>query len=304
MRYYLNCHTAGAVMDNAADSQLVWRQLKTRYPGKFFHGCVSHGLRLLIEDVFGSGRSPEPPAVSSVATPDHVNASGDSHPFSELRQLVENCRVVAMLLQQDEQTSAELTRRLELEGGDSRILQFPRKNDWYRLRSGLDSFLGALGALGRILAEPSFVTEAPIYLQGQRVFVTNTVLHPEFMASLQKAIAILDPINGLLAHFEDAAVPCSEVFASFAKTLPDALSKVVGLTDRERSHLLLLNQSRFNLMYGDAHGIAYLLDPRYVGEGLSVEIRKNIEDLVFDFPLDSPGNGGELPAEASKIGEK
>ena len=37
-------------------------------------------------------------------------------------------------------------------------------------------------------------------------------------------------------------------------------------------------------MYGDAHGVAYLLDPRYLGEGMDRKLRKEIEDFIFEFP--------------------
>jgi hypothetical protein len=37
-------------------------------------------------------------------------------------------------------------------------------------------------------------------------------------------------------------------------------------------------------MYGDAHGVAYVLDPRYLGDRMSRTLRKEIEDFIFNFP--------------------
>jgi hAT family C-terminal dimerisation region len=34
-------------------------------------------------------------------------------------------------------------------------------------------------------------------------------------------------------------------------------------------------------MYGDAHGIAYVLDPRYLGEGMSRSAQEEVEDIIF-----------------------
>jgi hypothetical protein len=40
-------------------------------------------------------------------------------------------------------------------------------------------------------------------------------------------------------------------------------------------------------MYGNAHGIAFLLDPQYLGVGMSVEMRLKIEDLIVAHPSEA-----------------
>jgi hypothetical protein len=37
-------------------------------------------------------------------------------------------------------------------------------------------------------------------------------------------------------------------------------------------------------MYGDAHGVPYVLDPRYLGDRMLCSLRKEIEDSIFNFP--------------------
>jgi hypothetical protein len=36
-------------------------------------------------------------------------------------------------------------------------------------------------------------------------------------------------------------------------------------------------------MYGDAHGVDYILDPRYIGDGMSQQVSNKIEDFIFTF---------------------
>jgi hypothetical protein len=48
------------------------------------------------------------------------------------------------------------------------------------------------------------------------------------------------------------------------------------LSKEELAYLLMLNKSRFSFMYGDAHGIAYLLDPRYDGDGMNLVHRRKL----------------------------
>jgi hypothetical protein len=38
-------------------------------------------------------------------------------------------------------------------------------------------------------------------------------------------------------------------------------------------------------MYGDGHGLAYLLDPRYIGARLSETLRDELENYLFSFPV-------------------
>ena len=37
-------------------------------------------------------------------------------------------------------------------------------------------------------------------------------------------------------------------------------------------------------MYGNAHGVGYILDPRYIGDGISQQVTNKIEDFIFAFP--------------------
>ncbi|KAH9272849.1 hypothetical protein BASA83_004737 [Batrachochytrium salamandrivorans] len=68
------------------------------------------------------------------------------------------------------------------------------------------------------------------------------------------------------------------------------------LSDAERFYLLQLLQSRLDFLYGDAIGIAYLLDPRFVGEKMTAFERTRVEDLIFDY--------GSETEQAQQMGKK
>lgn len=42
-----------------------------------------------------------------------------------------------------------------------------------------------------------------------------------------------------------------------------------------------LFQERFQFIYVDAHGLGYLLDPRYVGHGIEIALREELEDFIL-----------------------
>jgi len=207
-------------------------------------------------------------------------------PLKQLQELVQNCRLLFEVFGRESALRAKL--REALGGPEKHLESLPENQLWDTLHASFRSIRAAVPALRTVVDDPSFVNDAPVYFQSLRDHVTQIVLDAEFEALLDKAIAVVEPLNEALTHFEQQEVPCSEVFAYFAKTLPDAFGKLGPiLSEDERRHLVLLSQSRFNAIYGDGHGVAYMLDPRYIGDGLSVDMRKNIEDMIFAFPTAS-----------------
>jgi len=59
------------------------------------------------------------------------------------------------------------------------------------------------------------------------------------------------------------------------------------LSPDEKTFIQDLIEERFNFIYGDAHGLGYLLDPRFVGEKMEKKLREEIEDFIVNFPLEN-----------------
>ena len=89
--------------------------------------------------------------------------------------------------------------------------------------------------------------------------------------------------------YQPDSVPVSEVLLDF-NDLPAAFTLLQcdgGLiSDSKLSYIIELYLSRFQFMYGNAHGLAYLLDPRLLGQGLPVASRRNIEEILIHTPAE------------------
>ncbi|KAH6595817.1 hypothetical protein BASA50_005544 [Batrachochytrium salamandrivorans] len=91
-----------------------------------------------------------------------------------------------------------------------------------------------------------------------------------FVELLDKAIMILNPVDTAIVVFQsDSGAHVSQIYQSFANTMKEQYKMMSCLSDAERFYLLQLLQSRLDFLYGDAIGIAYLLDPRFVGENMT-----------------------------------
>jgi hAT family C-terminal dimerisation region len=70
-----------------------------------------------------------------------------------------------------------------------------------------------------------------------------------------------------------------------------------GLRADEKEYLTKLAIYRFEFIYGDAHGIAYVLDPRYIGDSLPLNIRKGIEETIYNHYFDEKESSAEKNAQ-------
>ena len=51
-------------------------------------------------------------------------------------------------------------------------------------------------------------------------------------------------------------------------------------------------------MYGNAHSLEYLLDPRFLGQGLPVASRRDIEEILIHTPADDDSDITDITMEA------
>ncbi|KAH6594297.1 hypothetical protein BASA50_006768 [Batrachochytrium salamandrivorans] len=113
--------------------------------------------------------------------------------------------------------------------------------------------------------------------------IHDIITDGKFVEFLDKAIMILNPVDTAVVVFQSDSVPVSQIYQSFANTMKEQYNMMSCLSGAERSYLLQLLQSRLDFLYGDAIGIAYLLDPRFVGEKMTAFERTRVEDLIFDY---------------------
>jgi len=103
--------------------------------------------------------------------------------------------------------------------------------------------------------------------------VKEIVMDDAFVNNLRKALAILTPIDALIVKYQSDKVPISEVMPDF-HNLPKEYKKVMSsniITRQEFEYLVVLTQRRFQFMYGVAHGLSYLFDPRHIGDRLPAD---------------------------------
>ena len=264
---------AGVVMDNTAANKKTWKILKEKHASMFFQGCVAHGLHLLVKDVFAAtktfwnrGLVPEYP---------------DGYPFESLLIFVADCKKVVKYFHNHHGPKALLSKALRA-AGKRELVQIAATR-WGSLIGMARSLLEAEAVLYQMVTGRDFVIGTNAQKKEKQAIV-DIVTNRMFVASLEKTIEIVTPIDAANVYYQSDEVPLSEVYRTFLMKLPASFAAMKLITEAEKDYLLQLVQKRMEFMYGDAHGIAYLLDPRYIGDGMSMDKRMAVEDLIVAHP--------------------
>ena len=118
-----------------------------------------------------------------------------------------------------------------------------------------------------------------------RQAIHDMVTGATFVDLLTKTLMILKPIDNAIKFYQSDSVPISEVYASFTNKLPNSIMLMPLISPEERDYMLKLIHHRFDFMYGDAHWIAYLLDPRFVGVGMPVALHEQVEEMIYQHNI-------------------
>jgi len=270
---YKNTNFAGVVTDNTSANKGAWDILKSKHPTMFFHGCVSHGLHLMVRDIFSATKMKK----SGQLEPTYPTG----YPFEEMLQLALDCKDIVKFFNNHHAMKAKLKQMQQAE--KLIALALPAPTRWGTLQQCFKSVLDSERIIYTIVNERNFVV-GTLKQKQDRQNLKDIIVKDEFVSNLQKALKILQPIDALIVKFQGDNVPVSEVVTAFNQ-LPTKFAEMTDtLTSAEITYLQEVASNRFKLIYGYAHGIGYLLDPRFTGDGLPDDNRRDLEDVLVSIP--------------------
>ena len=268
---------SGAITDNTTTNKKAWRILQGEFPGKFFHGCVSHGLHLLVKDILA------PTKTKKDGSNEATYPVG--YPFEHMLLFVEECQEIVKFFHNHHVVKAKLNHLQQQ--SNTKVLVSPAPTRWGSIQGCLQSILENEPHLHVMVSARDFVS-GNAKQREKRQSIKNTITASELVINLEKALEILAPIDALIKFFQSDRVPLSDVYDAFVRLKRD-VDDIKGVTEMERNYLRSLIKQRHKFMYGDAHGIAYLLDPRYLGEYMEdYNFKEALEETIFAWNGDNP----------------
>jgi Protein of unknown function (DUF 659)/hAT family C-terminal dimerisation region len=273
-----NARIAGVVMDNTSANKAAWRILQKDYPSRFFQGCVAHALHLLVKDIFAATK-----ANRGRDVPDYPA----NYPFEPLLTFIAQVKKVVSYFHQHHVPKALLSTALKAK--NLRMLATAGATRWGSIGEMMKTCLAAEAVLYSVTNSREFQNQGArsAAVKADREKIRMIVSASDFASRLQKVLQILAPIDTALKYYQSDSVMISEVYRTFKERLPYAIINKMPMTsEQERQYLLHMVEGRFQFICGNAHKIAYVLDPRYLGSLMTREERKAVEDeLIFRHPL-------------------
>ncbi|RHY68304.1 hypothetical protein DYB34_014324 [Aphanomyces astaci] len=271
----LPANVCGACTDNTAANKGAWKILEAKFPTKFSHGCVCHALNLLVKDTFGPGKT----KWGGNDVPRYPNG----YPFEHLANFVDSCKDVVRFIRNNGRLKSALSS-LQKANHLGRLVM-PAPTRWCTLQQCLVSLHESESLLHDLVSARDFITGSADQ-RLRRMAVKETVTAVDFDSKLEHCISTLSPIDKWIKIFQSDRVPVSEVFDAFVHQLPHAIGEIWSLNLHESKYIVAAVKARWEFVYGDAHGVGYLLDPRFVDSGFdSMEFKEDVVDFVVNYPL-------------------
>ena len=263
---------AGGTMDNTAANKAAWVLLKAAYPDMFFQGCVAHGLHLLVKNIFAATKAKHGREFADYPT---------GYPFEHLLVFAGKVKDVVKFFNNHQAPKAILRRALATAKLNWLVQMAPTR--WGSIKDMFVSVRAAEIAIHAVVTARGFIIGTAKQKDERRAIV-DIVTNVSFLTLLDKAIMILNPIDAAIVFYQSDKVPVSEVYCTFNHKLPLAF-RAMDIPLAERNYILNLVKDRYLFMEGDSHAISYLLDPRYLGSGMTPERRIHVEELIFNQPI-------------------
>ncbi|KAJ1330272.1 hypothetical protein BSLG_009587 [Batrachochytrium salamandrivorans] len=236
---------AGVVTNNISTNRKAWTLLREMFPSCYFQGCCSHGIHLLVKDIFAATKTKK--ARNTEAT----------YPIGTATGIAENHRI----------PSACPPSAYSLGNHSANVPKVAGLWSHLHTTSSARDFIKGTAAQ-----------------QAERQKVKDIIADDQFVVKLKKALAIMVPLDRLIVKYQSDKVPISEVMPDF-HALPKEFRMLLDfhiITQNEFEYLSSVSHARFVFLYGTAHGLSYLLDPRLLGESLPSDIRNDLGALVRD----------------------
>ncbi len=194
----LGSNVVGAVTDNTATNKKVWGELEEKYPSCFFHGCVSHGLHLLVKDIFAAKKTE-----STCGGPAECP---NGYPFEELQQFSIDCKDVVTFFHNHHAPKAKLKKALNAAKLSGLVQPAPTR--WGTL-SGCFKFIRAADSiLNGLVSERDFTIKGTAKQKEKRAAVKAIITDSDFVKKLDECIKILTPIDMFIKIFQSDLLQC------------------------------------------------------------------------------------------------
>ena len=251
---YKELDICGVVMDNTNANKKAWKLLEQKYPEKFFQGCVCHTLHLMFSDLLKD--------------------------IPWFQEVVRDCKNISSFFINSHAYKSKLVKIIDEKKLPSLVI--PGKTRWGSLYECLFNYNSLENDIYDIVSKREFLMDISSSQRKKRIEIQSAVMKENFVSNLKKSLEVTKPLALKLKEFQNNSVPVSEVYYFF-QNIEKIYSVMNSLSSLELPLVLNIIRNRFNFIYGDAHGIGYILDPKYCGKDMDYETKEAVEEFIYKY---------------------
>ncbi|KAE8960878.1 hypothetical protein PF011_g29946 [Phytophthora fragariae] len=254
--YYLESKYTGSISHDIAFIAADLKRVMVKY--HFLHACA-----VVTDNTSAPGNS----------------SSGTSLGISWLGDLAVDGKAVVKFFKKRHQLNHELQEVLRRNG--RRTLALPVETRWGTLEKCFSTLLAAEPFLHEIVSHRAFLAQGTKEQKAKKRVIHDIARSGSFVPNLEGGQKLLEILTKFSRRFERNDTPTSDVYEMFLE-LPEPI-KGVGLTAAEKESFKIIVSDKFKFLYGDAHGVAYVLDPHFLGKEMDTETRVGVENLICNW---------------------
>ena len=238
-------------MDNTVTNKNTWDLLQVQYPKNFFHGCVCHTVHLMVKDLIKN--------------------------VTWFSVLYTNSLEVVKLFNKNHRLNYQTKE--EQKKKQLNTLKLPGQTRWGSIYKCFTSLIELDDILLNIVSRREFEQVSSRKERIRRNNIKEFITSNNFSKELRKGIDLLEPLQKAITYFQSDSVSVSDVYHFFLRTY-DKEYETMNINAQDKRAMKKIFDDRFLFVYGDAHGIGYLLDPVYTGIGMDSETYNAVEELI------------------------
>jgi len=153
---------------------------------------------------------------------------------------------------------------------------------WGSIKKSLETADKSCYLLWSVVGARNFTTGVAAKQRQKRTAIATFIRTADFQRNLKLGIKLLSPIDELIVKYQNDKIAISEIYPDFLalisryRTSPD-------IDSLQRDFLVSTIKFYWEFLRADVHLIAYLLDPRYIGEKLDRTDRASVERMVVTY---------------------
>jgi len=208
---------------------------------------------------------------------------------AELLNFTKDCKVVINFFNSHHKEAEKFHELQRAAGITKQQFRLPGETRWGSIQAMFTSLLTSSEVLVSHVSRTRWLNVGNPKLKEAKRVVHEIIRREndtsEFEDLLHFALKILEPIDEIIVETQSNNLPLSRAYQLFDE-LAGKYHRMNILSEPQKRYIQAKVAHYWQMVYGDATGVAYLLDPKYCGEALSEHLESELINFICNFHND------------------